>query len=149
MLIENSRESWLRFFGKSQNMAKQKQILIVDDDPEFGAVVQQLLEVEGYSATLATTAYQASQLCAAREFAVVLLDLNLGHESGLDVLRDVKQLRENLPIILITAHGSLESAAEAVREKARKREACMDEHGGRHQGPARGIPYLEPRTHSR
>ncbi len=99
-------------------MAQQKQILIVDDDPEFGAVVQQLLEIEGYSATLATSAQRALQVCAAHEFAAVLLDLNLGAESGLDVLREVKQLRENLPVILITAHGSLETAAEAVREKA-------------------------------
>ena len=99
-------------------MAKQKQILIVDDDPEFGAVVQQMLEIEGYSATLITTAHGALQACLAQEFAVILLDLNLGNESGLDVLREVKQLYENLPIILITAHGSLESAAEAVREKA-------------------------------
>ncbi len=99
-------------------MAKQKQILIVDDDPEFGAVVQQLLEIEGYSAMLTTTAHAALQACTAQEFAVVLLDLNLGNESGLDVLREVKQLHENLPVILITAHGSLETAHEAVREKA-------------------------------
>lgn len=99
-------------------MAQQKQILIVDDDPEFGAVVQQLLEIEGYSATLVTTAQAALQACTAHELAVVLLDLNLGTESGLNVLREVKLMRENLPIIVITAHGSLETAAEAVREKA-------------------------------
>lgn len=99
-------------------MAKKNQILIVDDDPEFGAVVQQLLEIEGYSATLTTTAQRAIEVCAAHEFSVVLLDLNLGTESGLDVLREVKLLHPNLPVILITAHGSLETAAEAVREKA-------------------------------
>ncbi len=99
-------------------MAKKNQILIVDDDPEFGAVVQQLLEIEGYAATLTTTAQRALEVCAANEFSVVLLDLNLGTESGLDVLREVKLLRPSLPVILITAHGSLETAAEAVREKA-------------------------------
>jgi two-component system, NtrC family, response regulator AtoC len=98
-----------------QTLAK---VLIVDDDTEFGVVATNLVELEGFSATLATSAQDALQLCQTQEFDVVLLDLKLGADSGLEVLRELRRARPELPVIVITAHGSLETAAAAVREKA-------------------------------
>ena len=99
-------------------MQTQAQVLIVDDDPDFGTVAKSLVELEGYGATLATNAEDALQSCEAAEFDVILLDLQLGAASGLDVLRDLHQRWPDLPVIVITAHGSLESAAAAVRGNA-------------------------------
>ncbi|HZS09975.1 MAG TPA: sigma-54 dependent transcriptional regulator [Blastocatellia bacterium] len=96
----------------------QGRVLIVDDDPDFGAVAQSLVEIEGYSASLAMSGAEAMQLCQEQPFDAVLLDLKLGATSGLDVLRDLRGEWPDLPVIVVTAHGSLESAAAAVREKA-------------------------------
>jgi DNA-binding NtrC family response regulator len=93
-------------------------VLIVDDDPEFGAVAQSLIEEEGFQACLTASGAAALQACQAQGFDVVLLDLKLGADSGLDVLRELRRDWPHLPVIVITAHGSLESAAAAVREKA-------------------------------
>ncbi|HEX4947261.1 MAG TPA: sigma-54 dependent transcriptional regulator [Blastocatellia bacterium] len=99
-------------------MNAQAKVLIVDDDPEFGAVAQHLVEVEGYGASLATSGSEALQACREQAFDVILLDLLLGADSGLDVLRELHQQWPDLPVIVITAHGSLESAAAAVRGNA-------------------------------
>lgn len=99
-------------------MKPKARVLIVDDDPEFGVVAQQLVEEEGYQAHLVADGTAALQACQQTAFDVVLLDLQLGSDSGLDVLREVHQRWPDLPVIVITAHGSLESAAAAVRSNA-------------------------------
>jgi two-component system, NtrC family, response regulator AtoC len=99
-------------------MQTHARVLIVDDDPEFGSVAKTLIELEGFAVALATTADAALQMCEADSFDVILLDLQLGAASGLDVLRDLHQRWPNLPVIVVTAHGSLESAAAAVRGNA-------------------------------
>ncbi len=96
----------------------QGRVLIVDDDPDFSAVARSLVEIEGYTASLAMSGAEALQLCHEQAFDAVLLDLKLGAASGLDVLRDLHSEWPDLPVIVVTAHGSLESAAAAVREKA-------------------------------
>lgn len=93
-------------------------VLIVDDDAEFGRVAKSLVEVEGFSARLAITAREALELANREPFDVVLLDLMLGDSSGLDLLRNLKGRHPQLPIILVTAHGSIETATEALQAEA-------------------------------
>jgi DNA-binding NtrC family response regulator len=92
--------------------------LIVDDDAEFGLVAKSLVEVEGFSAQLVKTGPEALACCESDACDVVLLDLMLGGESGIDVLREIRARSANLPVIVVTAHGSMESAAEAVQAEA-------------------------------
>ncbi|MBS1790314.1 MAG: sigma-54-dependent Fis family transcriptional regulator [Acidobacteria bacterium] len=99
-------------------MKVQGKVLIVDDDPEFGVVAQSLVEVEGLSAQLVSSGEQALTICHDQACDVVLLDLMLGEISGLDVLRQIRRQAEDLPVIVVTAHGSMESAAEAVKAEA-------------------------------
>ena len=94
-------------------------VLIVDDDPEFGLVAKSLIEVEGFSGRLALAAPEALELASNESFDVVLLDLMLGETSGLDLLRTLKSHHPQLPIILVTAHGSIETAAEALQARSR------------------------------
>ena len=93
-------------------------VLIVDDDPEFGIVAKSLVEVEGFSAQLVKNGAEAMAVCDDNACDVVLLDLMLGGESGIDVLREIRGRRADLPVIVVTAHGSMESAAEAVQAEA-------------------------------
>ncbi|MEK7830384.1 MAG: sigma-54 dependent transcriptional regulator, partial [Acidobacteriota bacterium] len=99
-------------------MSIRGRVLIVDDDPEFGLVAQSLVEVEGLSAQWVKNGDEALQVCRNQDCDVVLLDLMLGETSGLDVLRQIRQLSEKLPVIMVTAHGSMESAAQAVQAEA-------------------------------
>ncbi|HQR32601.1 MAG TPA: sigma-54 dependent transcriptional regulator [Blastocatellia bacterium] len=99
-------------------MKVQGRVLIVDDDPEFGLVAQSLIEVEGFSAQLVSNGEQALAVCNSKACDVVLLDLMLGEVSGLDVLRQIRRQAEDVPVIVVTAHGSMESAAQAVKAEA-------------------------------
>ncbi|MGE0885991.1 MAG: sigma-54-dependent transcriptional regulator [Blastocatellales bacterium] len=99
-------------------MNGQGRVLIVDDDPEFGIVAQSLIEVEGLSAQLVKSGEEALAICTKKACDVVLLDLMLGETSGLDVLREIRRQMDDLPVIVVTAHGSMESAAEAVQAEA-------------------------------
>jgi two-component system, NtrC family, response regulator AtoC len=97
---------------------RPKKVLIVDDDAEFGLVVSHLIELEGHAAKLAAGGAEALKLLAAEPFDAVLLDLMLGTSWGLDVLREARAACPDTPVIVVTAHGSVESAAEAVRGDA-------------------------------
>ncbi len=99
-------------------MSSNRRVLIVDDDQEFGLVTKNLVEIEGFSACLATSGAEALRLCREESFGVVVLDLLLDDVCGLEVLRKIKSSAPDLPVIVVTAHGSIESAAEAVREGA-------------------------------
>jgi len=96
----------------------QAKVLIVDDDPEFGLVAKNLVEIEGFLARLAASGKEALAAYAEEPFDVILLDLMLGDASGLDLLRTVRSQDPLLPVIVVTAHGSIESAAEAVQAEA-------------------------------
>ncbi len=96
----------------------QRTILIVDDNPEFGLVTKTLVEVEGFSAQWARTGSEALRCCHGQAIDVVLLDWVLGNASGLNVLRELVRSYPRLPVMVITGHGSMESAAEALREGA-------------------------------
>ncbi len=93
-------------------------VLIVDDDPEFGVVAKNLVEVEGFSAQWVKSGAEALEVCDPQTHDVVLLDLMLGDMSGIDVLREIRKQAASLPVIVVTAHGSMESAAEAVQAEA-------------------------------
>jgi len=97
---------------------RSSKILIVDDDPEFGLVAQNLVELEGHATALAASGAEAVRRCREERFDAVLLDLMLGDTSGLAVLRELRALAPDLPVIVVTAHGSMESAAEAERAAA-------------------------------
>jgi DNA-binding NtrC family response regulator len=99
-------------------MEMQETVLIVDDNQEFGLVTKTLVEVEGFAAYLATTGAEASSCCREHPIDVVLLDWVLGNASGLNVLREIVKNYPHLPVMVITGNGSMESAAEALREGA-------------------------------
>ncbi len=96
----------------------QGTVLIVDDNLEFGRVTKTLIENEGFSACLAVNGADALSCCHDRIIDVVLLDWVLGNASGLNVLREIVRSFPHLPVMVITGHGSMESAAEALREGA-------------------------------
>lgn len=90
-------------------------ILLVDDDEQLADILSIMLEAEGYAVSAYLDGVSAMNALVATPFSLVLLDLRLGEESGLDLLPRIKECRPNIPVLMITAHGDVESAVEAFR----------------------------------
>lgn len=93
-------------------------ILVVEDDPQFGLIVKNLLEAEGLSIDIARSRNEAFDRMGAHKFDAILMDLVLGEESGLSILRELNEEESSIPVIVMTAHGSIETVAEALRLNA-------------------------------
>jgi len=92
--------------------------LVVDDDKTFRDATCFLVEEEGHYAEGAPSGEQALASLGEDKFDAVLLDLSLGQENGLDVLVEVLKLRPSLPVVILTAQGSVKTAVEAMRRGA-------------------------------
>ena len=93
-------------------------ILIVEDDQEMVALLRDYLHREGFRVETALRGEEAVERISEVAFDLVLADVKLEGMDGMGVLRAVKELRPETPVILITAFGSIESAVEAVKEGA-------------------------------
>lgn len=99
-------------------------ILIADDQPDVLEALRLLLKSEGYQIETATSPAEILQAVQSRDFDVALIDLNYARdttsgEEGLDVLSRIQSLDSTLPVIVMTAWGSIELAVEAMRRGAR------------------------------
>jgi DNA-binding NtrC family response regulator len=93
-------------------------LLLVEDKPELRAMLRKALERSGYEVDEAPDGSAAVQKVRARRYLLVLTDLKLPGCSGLDVLRESKQADPTIPVILVTAFGSVEEAVTAMKEGA-------------------------------
>jgi len=93
-------------------------LLLVEDKPELRAMLHKALERAGYSVDEAPDGSSAVTKIRARRYLLVLTDLKLPGCSGLEVLRESKQADPTIPVILITAFGSVEEAVTAMKDGA-------------------------------
>jgi two-component system response regulator PilR (NtrC family) len=99
-------------------MAGNGTVLVIDDEPVLQDVLGSLLTGDGFDYLQATTAADGQRVLREEEVDVVLLDLMLPDRSGLDLLPDIKEFDPHLPVVVITAYSSVESAIEAMRRGA-------------------------------
>jgi two-component system, NtrC family, response regulator GlrR len=88
-------------------------ILVVDDDDQVTDILSLVLESEGYLVRTCSSGIRALDLVGRNQFSLVLLDLRLGEESGLDLLPRLRESVPGIPIFIITAHGDVDSAVDA------------------------------------
>src|SRR5688500_16736608 len=93
-------------------------ILVVDDDEQMQFFLKEALEREPYSVTIAGSGAQALERLAGSQFDLVLLDIRLPDTSGLELVGEILQFDQRLPIIMMTAHGTRDTAIEAMRRGA-------------------------------
>jgi len=93
-------------------------VLAVDDDASVAHVVRFLLEEEGHEATVVADVAAAKRELAAGQFDLVVTDLKLPGGSGLDVLRLVKEVSPDVPVIMITAFATVSTAVAAMKSGA-------------------------------
>jgi DNA-binding NtrC family response regulator len=95
-----------------------ERILVIDDEEHMLALFESVLGKEGYVVTCAGSAEDALPLLETKAFDLIISDLLLPGMDGVAFLRQVKGLCPTLPYILLTGHGSVRSAVEAMKEGA-------------------------------
>jgi len=95
-------------------------VLIVEDEDDIRAMISGILEDEGYQTREAATSQEALEAVKTRKPNLVVLDVWLkGSEmDGIELLAALKQRHQNLPVIVISGHGTVETAVSAIRKGA-------------------------------
>ena len=92
-----------------------KSVLIVDDEKNIRLTVSTALESMEYEIASAVNGEEALGMLRERDFSLVLLDLKLPGMDGVEVLRTVREIRPETRVIIITAHGTVQSAVETLK----------------------------------
>ncbi|OQY20415.1 MAG: Fis family transcriptional regulator [Desulfobacteraceae bacterium 4572_35.1] len=96
----------------------EKRILVVDDEAVIRQAVQRILEHEGYKVNTASSGHSALELIQSESFNLVISDLKMPGMSGMDVLKSIKILQPDIPVIIITGYATVETAVDAIKNGA-------------------------------
>jgi DNA-binding response OmpR family regulator len=96
-------------------MENKLRILIVDDEPSVGDALRLVLESNGYEVVLCTRGLDGIDQVRQRHFGFSVVDLFLTDISGFQVITGIRKHQPEIPIVLITAHGSEQVFAEAKK----------------------------------
>ncbi|MFN2445186.1 MAG: sigma-54-dependent transcriptional regulator [Vicinamibacterales bacterium] len=113
-----------RATGGTSRMEPSPRILIADDQPDVLEALRLLLKPEGFLIDTASSPQQLMRALELKDYDVVLMDLNYARdttsgEEGLDLLQRIHKADESLPVVVMTAWGSVNVAVEAMRRGAR------------------------------
>jgi DNA-binding NtrC family response regulator len=93
-------------------------VLVIDDEAAIRDSLEVLLTIEGYAVKMAADGEQGLRILELENFDLVLLDLALPGRSGLELLPMIKDRQPEIPIIMITAYGTVDNVVEAIRAGA-------------------------------
>lgn len=96
---------------------KKKSVLIVDDEKVMRESLRDWLK-DDYDVTLAETGEETIELVKERDFDALILDVRLTGKSGIDVLKEVRQIKPQMKSIIMTAYPSVELAVDAMKAGA-------------------------------
>src|SRR5437588_9579362 len=100
------------------NVSPAGSVLIVDDEAEIRESLQTLLELEGFEVETADSGEDGLGRMAEPPFDLVLLDLTLPGRNGMEILSEIRSHDSRLPVIMITAYGTVENAVRAMQSGA-------------------------------
>lgn len=93
-------------------------IIVVDDEPAARLSLAELLSLEGYEVSVAASGEEAVELLSEGPFDLAIVDLKMPGMDGLDVIEVLQDESSDTVIIMLTAHGTLETAVQAMRQGA-------------------------------
>src|SRR5947208_7384133 len=99
-------------------MRPKPKILVVDDDRSICKFMGSILEMESYPFRVAITGEQARRAMEEERFDILVSDIYLRDDSGLDLLERMKSVNADAEVVIMTAHGSMETAVHAVHNGA-------------------------------
>jgi two-component system, NtrC family, nitrogen regulation response regulator NtrX len=108
----------LAFSITSNSLQYMSKILIIDDEKVIRATLKEILEYENYQVDEAPDGEVGLKKIMEEEFDLVLCDIKMPKMDGLEVLEKAKELEKNPQFIMISAHGSIETAVEATKKGA-------------------------------
>ncbi len=100
------------------DFASPGSVLIIDDEAAIRESLQTLLEFEGYTVDTANDGIEGLTRLSERPFDLVLLDFALPERNGIEILQEIRERDSELPVIMITAYGTVENAVNAMQAGA-------------------------------
>ncbi len=96
----------------------KEKVLVVDDDREMCSLLQEILTSEEFSVTAIQDSLEAAKRIAREDFDLLITDLKMKGLKGLDLMEESKKIAPLMPVIIITAFGTVESAIQAMKRGA-------------------------------
>lgn len=90
-------------------------ILLIDDEEEFTSTLAERLDLRGYETETAYDGESGVHLIREKSFQIVVLDLMMPGISGLETLKQIKIVKPDIPVILLTGHGSTKEGMEGMK----------------------------------
>lgn len=103
---------------RTEQAAGIPHILIIDDEAAIRESLETLLSLEGFTVSIARDGASGLELLSRNQYDLLLLDLALPGESGIDLLPRILEVQPNLPVIMITAYGTVGNVVDAIRAGA-------------------------------
>ena len=94
-------------------MEQNHRILLAEDEPKLGQIVQEELTREGYQTDVAYDGLVAEKLFKEHSYSLVLLDVNLPYKNGLALCKEFREVKKSIPIIMLTALGEINDKMDA------------------------------------
>ena len=96
-------------------MTAPRHILIVDDDPNILEVLEARLSAAGFSVIKAKNAAEAARVLQKIPVALMVSDVKMPRKSGMELFREIRESRPDLPVIFLTAYGTIPDAVDAIK----------------------------------
>ena len=94
---------------------EEQVILVVEDDAQMRIALSQSLAVQGHPVVLAHDGQEALECLEKQNAWLVIADMNMPGKGGIEMLRDLRMINRQIPVVLMTAYGSVETAVEALK----------------------------------
>jgi DNA-binding NtrC family response regulator len=104
---------------REESVVKGARILVVDDDPALREVLEAVLRDEGYDLACAASGAEGRRMLEEGGADLVLLDLRMPDIEGIDLIPVLREIDDEVAIVMMTAYGSIKTAVEAIRRGAR------------------------------
>ncbi len=93
-------------------------VLVIDDERSIRNTLKEILEFEKYQVELAEDGFKALEILKINDFDVILCDIKMPGMDGIEVLQKVEEIRPDTPVIMISGHGNIDTAVEAIKKGA-------------------------------
>jgi putative two-component system response regulator len=99
----------------SDDLSEEKEVLLADDDESFREIIQMVLEENGYSVSVAKNGNEAVEMARRKKFDVAVCDVRMPEKSGIEAIKEIKELQPGVRPIVVTGYASKETPVEALK----------------------------------